>query len=339
MVTHADHDAFAKQAAEAVYPVSDDVEDEEDDKGWGAKEWLTLALASGGLAAGLGAAYMYRKELGDYLGGRIGGDQRGPVDQFTSKYTGMSPGTLAAIAGGAHATIPALRKSPLGDARAQQTLSGLSDTITRGGEHGDALLKNLGNTTLPGANGAPQSPTDAATSIQRHIGDATSNPKNTLAVLNNPNNFLDAADVSKGTPITNTANKSWLSRMFQGPEKKEFANISNNAKILTDKANEARTILSTNGNDMTKLTPRYRNALIAEANFHRQVGAGSSIDTGLGVVTDPSKAVNAVNYMGNIGKAQKTFPKLNLGKVVTRMAVPWVVTTAANGGINMATGH
>jgi len=339
MVTHADHDAFAKQAAEAVYPVSDDVEDEEDDKGWGAKEWLTLALASGGLAAGLGAAYMYRKELGDYLGGRIGGDQRGPVDQFTSKYTGMSPGTLAAIAGGAHATIPALRKSPLGDARAQQTLSGLSDTITRGGEHGDALLKNLGNTTLPGANGAPQSPTDAATSIQRHIGDATSNPKNTLAVLNNPNNFLDSADVNKGTPITNTANKSWLSRMFQGAEKKEFANISNNAKLLTDKANEARTILFNTGHDMTKLSPQHRNALTIDADFHRQVGSGSSIDPGLGVVTEHAKAINAENYIGNIGKAQKTFPKLNLGKVVTRMAVPWAVTTAVNGGINMATGH
>jgi hypothetical protein len=339
MVTHADHDAFAKQAAEAVYPASDDEEDEADDKGWGAKEWLTLALASGTLATGLGAAYLYRKEIGDFLKDRIGGDQRGAIDKFTQEHTGMAPGTLAAIAGGAHATITALRKSPLGDARAQQTLSGLSDTITKGGEHGDALLKNLGNTTLPGANGAPQSPTDAATSIQRHIGDATSNPKNTLAILNNPNNVLDAADVSKGTPITNTANKPWLSRMFQGTEKKEFANISNNAKLVTDKANEARTILFNNGHDMTKLTPQHRNALTIDADLHRQVGSGSSIDPRLGVVTEHAKAINAENYIGNIGKAQKTFPKLNLGKVVTRMAVPWAATTGLNGIFNMATGH
>jgi hypothetical protein len=333
MVTHADHDAFAKQAAEAVYPVSDDAEDEEDDKGWGAKEWLSLALASGTLAAGLGAAYLYRKEIGDYLGSRIGGDNRGPVDKFTDKYTGMAPGTLTGLGAGAAALAPVTRKNlPFGDAYRQQSTSGVVDEITKGGAHADTLARNLGNTGVPG-----MTPEEASKAVQLHVRDAAVNPKNVLAELSSEGDVLKGGGNAK--PITSPTAWSWLKDPLQFKAKGEQSNFERNAGVVQDKADEARTLMFNSGHNQKILTPEHTRALEISGRLQQQLGKGYGLDPVTNLPLEHAKAINLRNYAENLGKARSTLPSKGIGNALIHAGIGWGAGTAANGVVNMATGH
>ncbi len=334
MVTHDDHTAFAKQAAEAVYPVSDDTEDAEDDKGWGAKEWLSLALASGTLAAGLGAAYLYRKEIGDFLKPRIGGDSRGPLDKFTGEHLGgISPGTLTGIASGVASVIPATRKHvPGGDAYRQKTTAGLGEIITKGGTHADALTRQLSNTVVPG-----MTPEDTGKAVHRYISDATVNPKNVIAELSSSDDILK--NPGTGKPITMPTKWSWLRDPLQRSAGREQANFMRNAKTIQDLADSARTKLYSSGHNFGSLTPAERTGLEYSKRVNETLGKGFGIDPVTKLPLEHAKSVNIASLADNLAAARGTLPSKGIGGHLRTAGMGWLVGTGANGLVNWATGH
>lgn len=315
MVTHADHDAFAKQAAEAVYPVSDDSEDEEDDNGWGAKEWLTLALASGGLAAGLGAAYVYRKEIDKALGGRIFGDSREKMSAWLQDNLGYGSFGLGAAAGVAHGTVPALKKLPGGPDHGIQTTGGLINKLNQGGEAAEPHLRAMGTAAgLEGSNG-PRAPLDAGNSVHTFAAGSQVNPSHPLAILNNKDLFdnsslVDAVNqgTAKGPTTPDPSKQSILKRVFGNNSDPNLAIQQANAEKLVGFADSGQRKLDFNANtpDTTK-----HQALTSHEKAAHKLREGFT--SGLG-----SKAVNIPGVIQGIGSAQRISTKPTIGGVTAR---------------------
>lgn len=332
MVTHADHDAFAKQAAESVYPVSDDDEDEEDDKGWGAKEWLSLALASGGLAAGLGAAYLYRKEIGDFLGNRIGGDTRGPLDKLTGDHLGgMSPGTLVGVGTALASALPvARRRGPLGDAHKQQTMGGYVNEIAKGGPHADILARHLGQTNIPG-----MTPEETSKALQTHINDAASNPRNVISELSSSKDIFKQPGAPK--PILNPTRWSWLHSPLRAG--REQSNFVRNAKLVQEHADAARTVLYNTGHNFGALIPEQAKALDLSKRFQLQVAKGYGLDPVHNLPLEHSTSGNIHAFAQNLRNGQRVLPSKGLGQIAINGGIGWTIGTLGDGAVNMATGH
>jgi hypothetical protein len=244
MVTRADHDAFAKQAAEAVYPVSDDEEDEDDDKGWGAKEWLTLALASGTLAAGLGAAYVYRKDIDKALGGRIFGDNREKVNAWLQDNLpgGYGAFGLGAGAGVAHSMVPALKRLPGGVDHNIQTTGGLVNKLNQGGDAAEPHLRAMGShAAITDDKGKIKDPLDSGRALHTFTTGATVDPRHPLAILNHQDLFNKPTllneiiqGTAKGELIEDPSKKSFVRRVFGGNSDPAAATRLKNVNALNE---------------------------------------------------------------------------------------------------------
>ena len=329
MVTHADHDAFAKQAAEAVYPVSDDAEDEEDDKGWGAKEWLTLALASGGLAAGLGAAYMYRKEIDEALGGRIFGDSREKMSALLQDYTptGGAFG-LGAAAGIAHGTVPGLKKLPGGPDHDIQTTGGLVNKLNQGGAAAEPYLRAMGTPAgLEGSNG-PRDPISAGNAIHTFVAGSQVDPSHPMAIMNNKDLFanqglVDAVNqgTAKGPMTPDPSKQFFLKRVFGNNRDPNLAIQQANAEKLVGYADSGQRKRDFNANtpDITK-----HQALTSQEDAAQKLR--ERFISGLG-----SKTVNIPGVMQGIGSAQRIGTKPTISGVTARALISGV--TASGGSL------
>jgi hypothetical protein len=310
-------DIAIKCAAEAVYPVSDDSEDEEDDKGWGAKEWLTLALASGGLAAGLGAAYVYRKEIDKALGGRIFGDSREKMSAWLQDNTPTGTGAfgLGAGLGVLHGTVPALKKLPGGPDHGIQTTGGLINKLNQGGEAAEPHLRAMGTAAGLEGDKGPRAPLEAGNAVHTFAAGSMVNPSHPLAILNNKDLFdnkelVNAVNqgTAKGPMTPDPSKQSILKRVFGNNSDPNLAIQQANAEKLVGFADSGQRKLDFNANtpDITK-----HQALSAQEQAAHRLREGFT--SGLG-----SRVVNIVGVPHGIAGAQRISTKPTLGGVAAR---------------------
>lgn len=333
---------FAKLAAQAIYPASDDEEARREDEEGRYSEWLKWAIGAGLLTAGAAAVFYNRDKIREAMGGRII-DSRTKLDAWLTENVGTTAAGVGGGVGLATAFGPG-RKYRLfaGDMAEQRHLPGLGRKLMQtGDEHATKLQDIIGRwASVSGVDHRTM-----AARVGEMINEATSEGgentvlgrfnrsiKDLYAGYDPDADPIKMVEGQKGKRLYDPSGRFFQSRSTKlGTPHTEMQQVLTNMDSTFRDASTARQMLNQHlagGGDFKtfwgQLSPQQRTAMSLEGDFLRRTGI-SSDRLQNGVLVDPdgprlsgfSNAVrSAMEIKPNKHKGWRTAGRVALGSLV-----------------------